>query len=262
MRVNAFLACTALAGLFGGPVSAEDCPGSGADTAVVAEAVSGDTLRLTDGSVIRLAGVEAPIPPLEPGGDAQGLMAEESRRALAEIAVGQPVRLAWAAGTPDRYGRMHARMALAGGRWLEGLLTEHGFVRVRWLPGEDTCFDDLLSRERVARQAATGLWGDPAYAVLSADDPSLRSRNGLYELVEGRVVSVGHGSRMIFLDFGPDVRHDFTVMVPLAVAEAMMARAVNADTLAGSRVRVRGIVENSGGPAIRINHPAEIELID
>jgi hypothetical protein len=145
---------------------------------------------------------------------------------------------------------------------VEGELAAAGHIRVRWQAGEDPCFQTLLAIERGAREAAIGLWASPDYAILSADDPSLPSRNGLYELVEGRVLSVGHGSRMVFLDFGRNVRQDFTARVPPALADQLAAAGVDVDSLEGRRVRVRGLIEESGGPAIRLNDPAELELLD
>jgi hypothetical protein len=67
---------------------------------------------------------------------------------------------------------------------------------------------------------------------------------------------------MIFLDFGRDYRRDFTVMVPPAVAEALSEGGRSADTFDGRRVLVRGMIEESNGPAIRLNDPAEIEVLD
>jgi hypothetical protein len=67
---------------------------------------------------------------------------------------------------------------------------------------------------------------------------------------------------MIFLDFGRNIRRDFTVLVTPPVAEGLAAAGLPAESLANRRVRVRGVIEESGGPAIRLNDPAEIELID
>ncbi len=141
-------------------------------------------------------------------------------------------------------------------------LVGEGLVRARWFPDENGCFQRFLAAENAARAAERGLWAAPEYAIRKANDPSLTTRNGLYDLVEGRVVSVGHGSRMIFLDFGYDIRRDFTVMVPPAVAEALAAAGRPAEAFAKRRVRVRGVIEESNGPAIRLNDPAEIELLD
>jgi hypothetical protein len=67
---------------------------------------------------------------------------------------------------------------------------------------------------------------------------------------------------MIFLDFGRNFRQDFTVMLTPPVAEGLAAAGLPADGLAGKRLLVRGVIEDSGGPAIRLNDPAELEVLD
>lgn len=256
-----WIALCLVLGLAGLPAAqAADCPGDGGETVVGAVAVSPNTVQLADGTVIRLAGVVPAEAVLD--GDGPSPWAEAGRALLADLIGQGSIRLAWIADTPDRHGRRAARVVLTDGRWLEAAMVERGLLRAQWLPGEEACFAALLPFEAMARTGAAGAWSDPAHAVVGADDPSLLSRNGLYELVEGRVVSVGHGNRMVFLDFGPDVRHDFTVMVPLGVSDAMAGVGIEVDSLAGRRVRVRGIIEDSGGPAIRLNDRLEIELID
>jgi endonuclease YncB( thermonuclease family) len=232
------------------------CPSSGSEAigpaTVVDEAGDGATLKLADGSTIRLAGIDAPAFAGEDGGSGpaaallRGLIAKAS-------ATMTPTGTA-----PDRYGRRHA-WVFAGERSAQEALLAVGFARARWYPGETDCFAAFLAAEQPARAANLGLWATPAYAIRQADDPSLLDQNGLYAVVEGKVVSVGHGSRMTFLDFGPVYRRDFTVMLTPAIAEKLNA---NADGFANRRVRVRGVIEASGGPAIRLNDPAEIELID
>ena len=254
----------ALAGGAAAPALAEPpgCVAGPGVAASAAEAIDGDTVRLADGTVVRLAGVEAPKRPLAVPDEAPWPLADESRDRLDDLVAGASVTLLQTEAGTDRHGRILARLVAAGGRWVEGEVAAAGLVRVRWRAGEDTCFQTLLEIERGAREAATGLWASPDYAILSADDPSLPSRNGLYELVEGRVLSVGHGSRMVFLDFGRNVRSDFTAMVTPALAERLAAAGTPVNSLAGRRVRVRGLIEESGGPAIRLNDPAELELLD
>jgi endonuclease YncB( thermonuclease family) len=241
---------------------ADACPTSGADTAVVAEIINGATIRLSDGVEIRLAGIDGPAPPLGLAAGAPWAPGEAARAGLGRLAAGKSVTLAEAGEGPDRYGRAHAYVFLPDGRSLAAALIGDGFARARWVPDENGCFASFLAAEKTAREAKRGLWAAAGFAIQAADDPSLGTRNGLYDLVEGRVVSVGHGSRMIFLDFGHDIRRDFTVMVPPAVAEALAAAGRPADGFAKRRVRVRGVIEESNGPAIRLNDPAEIELLN
>jgi endonuclease YncB( thermonuclease family) len=262
---GARLAVPALILMAAVPVEAAELPAcleASGTIVVAAEAIDGDTVALADGRIVRLAGVEAPKRPLAVPDDRPWPAADAARAGLHDLVAGAPVTLLQSGSATDRHGRIPGRLLLADGRWVEGELAASGLVRARWLAGETSCFQALLAIERGAREAARGLWASPAYAVLGADDPSLRSRNGLYELVEGRIVSVGHGSRMVFLDFGRNVRSDFTAMVPPAVAEQLAVAGISVDGLAGRRVRVRGVIEESGGPAIRLNDIAELEVID
>jgi micrococcal nuclease len=212
--------------------------------------------------VIRLAGIQAPERPLSLKTGETWIPGEAARNRLSQAAAGVAVTLAEAGDGPDRYGRSHAYVFLPGGQSLAETQIKSGYARARWFPGENGCFSMFLQAEDQARRAKHGLWAAGGYAVQKADDPSLGARNGLYDVVEGRVVSVGHGSRMIFIDFGHDYRRDFTVMVAPAVGEALAAAGKPADDLVRQRVRVRGVIEESNGPAIRLNDPAEIELLD
>lgn len=257
-------AVAAFAAACPGAAIAADCPPFAGEPAVAERALDGDTVALADGSAVRLAFVAAPRPPLvsdDPEGGPDN-WAEAARAALDRLVAGVTVLIAPVAEGRDRHGRVRARVALADGREAAHELVAAGLVRLRWVDGLPGCFRVLLAAETAARAAGLGLWSDPDYAVLKADDLSLASRNGLYELVEGRVTSVGRGSRMVFVDFGRNVREDFTVMLTPGIADRMVADGLDLDDLAGRRVRVRGVIEESGGPAIRLNDPAELELID
>lgn len=219
-------------------------------------------LRLGDGRLVRLAGIDVPGPPLDAEDGASSPLGLAALSALAKAVAGGAVLVPLDAEAADRHGRVPGYLRLPGGRTAQEILIEAGLARARWLPGEASCFLQFRAAEGMAEEARLGVWGSPDYATRAADDASLRSRIGLYELVEGRVLSVGHGSRMIFLDFGHDYRRDFTVMVAPKVAEGLASAGVPADALVNRSVRVRGVIEESGGPAIRLNDPAEIEVLD
>ena len=263
MASRSFLLIATLAALgLGGSVAAGEvpvapaaCPAAGVAADRVGKALDGDTLGLADGRVVRLAGIEAPK---GPGGG----LAEAARAALAGLAEGQAVGLAPASPDPDRHGRVHAFLFLGAATSLQSELVKAGWARVHVVPGEAACATALLADEAAARTAGRGLWASHDYAIRKADDPSLLDQIGLYELVEGRVVSVGRGSRLVFLDFGRDWRRDFTVMVDAAAAAGLAKAGMAVDSLAKRRVRVRGIIEDNNGPAMRIGEPAAIELLD
>jgi hypothetical protein len=217
-------------------------------------------LALTAGAPVRLAGIDVPDPAAT-----AALVAPDPAATAALVALvpaGAALRLALTAeGQPDRYGRRHAFVFLADGRLLQSALVEEGAARARWLPGDSACFATLLAAEKPARRAHTGLWAAPE-AILAADDPSLVSRAGLYEVVAGRLISVGHGASVTFLDFGRNHRRDFTVMLSGALVKALTATLGSVDALVGRQLLVRGVIQNNRGAAMRLNDAAEIELFD
>ncbi len=265
--IGAFAAVIAVVSVGGGAVSAADiaacAPDAAAETATVAAVIDGGTLRLADGRVVRLAGIEAPRRPLAVADEEPWPLTEVARAGLERLTAGKAVQVVPVAEAPDRHGRWRANLYLgAGNEWLQSVLVAAGLARVHRLPGDPRCVFALLGAEKAAREGRLGLWRSPDYAVLQAGDPSLQGRTGLYELVEGRVARVGHGAYMIFLDFGRDYWRDFTIMISPRVAESLASAGVPADGLAGRPIRVRGVIEASGGPAIRVNDPAEIELLN
>ncbi len=236
-------------------------PGGAAETGRVAVVLDGDTVRLEDGRVMKLGGIEAPRPPLSlPSGESWPPSAA-AKEALERLVVGREVAMTLAPAVPDRYGRWRVNV-FAGGEWVQARLVAAGWARVHWYPTDSTCVFSLLEQEQAAREAKMGLWRNETYSILNASDASLGRRNGLYELVQGRIRSVGHGRTMTFLDFGDDYRRDFTIMVPPKVAKRLEQAGLPVDGLKGRRIRVRGVIEESGGPAIRLSDPAEIEVLD
>jgi len=239
------------------PQNRPSCALAVTETVIATAAVDGDTVETGQG-LLRLAGIEAPK--LSGFGDRE--LAGTAKAALERRVAGRLLQLARVGAGPDRYARVHAQVFLADGTWLQGELVGQGLARVRPLVGEEACVPALLTAEDAARTGALGIWADGQYRPRDANDPSLSQQNGIYEVVEGRVLSVGHGSYMVFLDFGPNYRRDFTVMVPSSVAESFAEAGLPVDGLKGRLIRVRGVIEESGGPAIRVYHRTAIELLD
>jgi micrococcal nuclease len=232
-------------------------------TATVAAVVDGDTFALADGRVVRLAGIEAPKPFLvRPGADVKALAAASRQELERLVAGGARIELRLGAEQIDRHGRILAEVRLGDGSSLQEALVASGFARVRSLAGNASCLGSLLLLEQEARRRKFGLWGHAEFGVIRADDPSLIERKGLYVLVEGRVVSVGRGNRLDFLNFGRNWQRDFTVMVSAPVSAALADSGLAISALSGRRVVVRGVVEDSGGPAMRLSDPSEIEILD
>jgi endonuclease YncB( thermonuclease family) len=239
---------------------APPCAVQSRETVSVAKAVDGDTLVLEDGRIVRLAGIEAPKPFLARPDKAVGDLAEKARRELERLALGKTVELRLGTLQRDRHNRILAQVYL-GSTWLQEAMVTAGLARVRPLDEDFSCLGVLVTVEREIRESRKGLWANPEFAVISAYDPSLIERKGLYVLVEGRVISVGHGDRVDFLNFGRNWQRDFTVMISGAAAASFGESGLSVDSLAEKRIRVRGVIEEGGGPILRLNSPGEIEVL-
>jgi endonuclease YncB( thermonuclease family) len=100
----------------------------------VREIVDGDTLTLASGARVRLVGIQAPKLPLGRPGYPTWPLAHEAKAALAELAMGKRLRLAYTGRRIDRHGRLLAHLFDAEGRWIQGVLLARGMARVYTFP--------------------------------------------------------------------------------------------------------------------------------
>jgi len=148
-------------------------------------------------------------------------------------------------------------------RSVQGELVARGFARVGDWIGTRECATELLARERAARKAKLGLWAVSYYDSLDTDNPAdVLAKRGRFALVEGKVVSVRESGATIYVNFGRRWTEDFTVTILKRNERSFAAAGLEPKRLAGRRVRVRGWIEQRGGPWIEATRPEQIELID
>jgi endonuclease YncB( thermonuclease family) len=242
----------------GPPGTFEAC--RGAATRAVVDAVGardGATVRLNDGTELRLAGVIAPD---ELQGD--GVAAKRATAALDALVAGRQLFLHSAKGDRDRYGRLVAHAA-AVNEWIQAALVRAGYVRVQPGSGDPDCAERLLPAEREARRQKRGLRGEASFPVWNANSiPDAEVTAGNFALVEAAVHRVGEAGGRIFLDFGRRYSEDFTIVIPREAQAAFVAAGVDLRSLSGRRVRARGVLFSWGGPAMELRIPAALELIE
>ena len=222
--------------------------------------IDGDTLVLDDGREVRLVGIQAPKLPLgRPGFEAWPL-AEEAKAALEALVLGRHLELGFGGRPGDRHGRVLAHLFDEEGRWIQGELLRAGLARVYSFADNRVAVGEMLALERQARTAGRGIWGDPFYAVRSAD--SAADWLGGFELVEGRVLAVGRGGGRTYLNFAEDWRQDFTIALDREAAGLFEAEGTSLDGFAGRLVRVRGWLKAYNGPMIEVTHPEQIEVLE
>jgi len=246
------------------PQPASACGGAIVAHGTASRVVDGRTFVLDDGGEIRLAAIEVPPVPQDPDGSPGGSAAKDG---LAALITGSEIVLKQAEPQKtDRYGRIVAfAFATRDGteRLLEADMLAAGLARVSVRAGSRACAMELLSRESAARRAKLGLWAGSYYESLNAENPAdLLAVLGQFVLVEGTVVSVRESGATIYVNFGRRWSTDFTVTILKRNERSFTAAGLEPKALAGRRVRVRGWIEEHGGPWIEASRPEQIELTD
>ena len=249
----ATVALPASAALWIAPARADDpaCKPAITGTATVKSAIDGRTLLLADGREVRLAGIEA---------------SEQAKPALQALAAGRDISLLRVGPETDRYGRVVALVAVppsVPAQSLQRALLEQGHARISSHIGDAGCAMSLLKAEKAARTAGLGLWADPYYVIRKAEDPAgILAVRGRFTVVEGTVLSVRESGATIYVNFGRRWSDDFTVTVLKRNERSFTAAGMALKKLAGQRVRVRGIIEERGGPWIEAAVPEQIEIAE
>ncbi len=188
---------------------------------------------------------------------------------MTALAGGDDVVLRRAEAAADRYGRVvaYAYTERDGDElFVQGELIAAGFARVGDRVGSRACATELLARENAARKAKLGLWADPYYDLLDAENPAdVLARQGQFALVGGKVVSVRESGATIYVNFGQRWSEDFAVTVRKRNERNFAAAGLDLKGLAGQRLIVRGFIEargTGGSPSIEATRPEQIEAAD
>jgi endonuclease YncB( thermonuclease family) len=228
----------------------------------------GRSLALDDGREVRLAGIEAPPMPAPGEIDARAAAAAAAKAALESLALGQTVELRQRQQESDRYGRILAFVSLASPPEtaepsIAHVLIGRGFARVAASLDDPACTAELLSRERVARTQRLGLWAEPDYAIISAENGAgLLGQQGHFAVVEGKVTSVRESGGVIYMNFGRRWSQALTVTILKRHERSFAAAGLQPDRLANLRLRVRGYIEERSGPRIEATRPEQIEIAE
>ena len=192
--------------------------------------------------------------------------ATDPEAALAELLTGHQVQPLSVSATPDRHGRLPVQLLLlsagqAQALWVQEELLARGLAVVMTGPETGPALREaMLAVEAEARAGRRGLWAASENAILRADDPD-RIQPG-FRLVEGRVLAIGESRHSLFLNFGPDWRTDFTVIVQRSDRSAFKGGLRGLRALEGQTIRIRGRVFQRGGPSIRALHQNAIEVLE
>tara|TARA_R110002012_G_scaffold304766_1_gene508485 strand:- start:567 stop:1379 length:813 start_codon:yes stop_codon:yes gene_type:complete len=237
----------------------QDAPAAHIKEQAVTDIVDGDTLVLANGKEVRLVGIQAPKLPLGRAGFKPWPLAEDSRATLRQLTEGHTVSLHFGGRREDRYRRYLAHLTLPDGTWIQGALLSAGMARVYSFKDNRTLIGEMLALERIARRERNGIWALPYYRIRNPTE----TWNDIdsFQLVEGRVVDAARVRNVVYLNFGPDWRTDFTFRIDHRALRLFERAGINPLTFSGRAVRGRGWVKPQNGPLIEITHPEQLELL-
>jgi endonuclease YncB( thermonuclease family) len=208
------------------------------------------TLRLSDGNVIRLAGIEPIANSSRPTNDLFALIA------------GRDVTLYGESDMPDRYGRQPAFLFVdPAAPSLQAQLLAQGAALASGTVSDKACAAELAAAEGSARRSKRGIWAQ-TNVIKNAESPGdILADVGRFGVVEGRVLSVRQAGTVTYVNFGRRWTEDFAVTVSRRMMAAFETAGVMLKSLERRHIRVRGWIERRGGPRIEALGVWQIEVV-
>jgi micrococcal nuclease len=215
----------------------------------VARVIDGASLILSDGTGLRLAGIEPPL--AASGGNPH--WEDAARNLLDSLVAGHGVTLRGTEAPPDRYGRITVQLVRDDGVWIEGALVDAGAVRVQ--PPAPGLIAPLLRREARARDGHLGLWQSPLYAVRTPEQ--LDHDSGSFVVVEALIGRVEERSGTLWLDLGDNA----AARLDRPARHLFAAAGLDPAGLTGRHLRLRGWVRWQGRPVLDLAGPDSVETL-
>jgi hypothetical protein len=212
-------------------------------------------MNLADGRAITFPTLEPPRPtPAAPN------RPHDVASELTSLLIGQNLLLQRLGG-PDRWGRIPARLFIAGeDESVDETLAATGMAMASIEAG--ACGANVRAAEAAARTERLGIWNDPDYALLSGDQTrDFSALSGAVALVEGRVSSIGHSAPRLYLNFGGS-RGGLCLTIARRNQPLFERAGLSEKNLLHKTVRARGVLEIGAGPQIELFHPDQIEFME
>lgn len=134
------------------------------DVFEVARIIDGDTIKLTNGNVVRYIGIDAP----ETFGRNECFSQEASDKNK-ELVLGKKVRLEKDISETDKYKRL-LRYVYVGDLFVNRYLIRKGYARVSTYPPDVRYQEIFREAERKAKKDALGLWGSCGLSFKRQDE--------------------------------------------------------------------------------------------
>ncbi len=225
------------------------------ESVVVSKVFDGDTVKLADGRIIRLIGINTP----ETGKDARPseYMADEAKARLQTLVLDGPISLTLGLEKKDRYGRW------LGHLWRQNELISERLIREGYgyqisIPPNLVYRDCFGEAERRAQAQGVGLWQRSPWKAVT----SLSSDAAGFYLLQGLVTK----QKTVKKGWLLEVDKRLAVMLPEPLVTQLTEQ--NMSVLEGKKIRVRGWIrpKSATAPAhfmpwfIRLSHLDQLQF--
>ncbi len=234
----------------------------------VAEVINPMTIKLDDGRMIALTGLDYPDLDFYDPGE----LAVTAQKVLEDFLTNKKVAVYQTpksdSGRMNRMGHHIAHLACFDENnpknedsavWVEGLMLSLGLARVRTTKYNRQMAAQMLKLENNARDHKIGLWSMNDYTVLTPEEST--KHIGSFQVVEGTIKSISKHKNNLYINFGGNWRNDFTIGISGKNMRNFTREKINPNQWNGAKVRVRGWIETYNGPFIQLNHPERIEIL-
>ena len=230
------------------------------DTTQVLEVLSPYTVKLANGDIIRLTGLNY----TDYAGAEAGPFAITALKILKDMLEGEDIEVYQTpkkdTGRMNRMGHQLAHlMRRDDGAWAQGVILSLGLAQVQTTQSNAEMAAQMYMLEDAARKANLGIWpGDDA--ILTPDNAAEHVNS--VRIVEGVIKSTAMNKNRTYLNFGGNWRDDFTISIAPENKRRFSKNGMNPLEWSGKRVRVRGWLEDYNGPHIEIDHPEALQFIE
>ncbi len=161
------------------------------DEFLVIKVIDGDTIKLSNGQVVRYIGIDTP----ETNHPRKGreCFGEEAKLANKELVEGKRVRLERDVSETDRYGRL-LRYVFVDGLFVNEYLVKQGYAHARSYPPDVKYQEIFRQAEQYAREQRLGLWSGVCQQSKSPEQIVGQTAGGTQRETEQSVDQAGQTS--------------------------------------------------------------------
>ena len=164
---------------------------------IITKVIDGDTVILADGRHVRLIGINTP----ETGkrDQPEQPLARQAKKQLQTLLRTGKVLLTPGKQPRDHYGRTLAYLDVEGVD-VQAALLGAGMGWLVAIPPNIGRLKAYQTQQKRAEKQRRGIWANPRYQP--RDESKLTAKDTGFQLVRGRIQSIGHSRKNVYLNFG------------------------------------------------------------